>query len=382
LDRANRIESLSRFAGTVAHDINNLLAGIQGHLAMARLQSRQPGALDAALTAAQREIERAADLTQQLLTFSRGADAPATMLDPNAVVAEVVGALERVPDGQVVVETELEPAVGRVRMAAAQLNQIVLNLLLNSREAVRGGGWVQVRTGHRRIEAKSAWPPERVGDWVLITVTDTGVGMDNATRARMFEPFFTTKRAGQGAGLGLSTVYGLVRQAGGWIDVESEYGKGSRFEVYLPAHDGEDATVRGDAADSVPAEKSGSETVLVCDDEARLAMLTAGLLDQYGFGAITVTSCEEALAALGSDASECDVILLDVHLPDGTAGEVLERMRSRGYHQPVILTSGYAEEDVSPDLISDAQVTGYLAKPYSVDRLVGEIRRALDRGAG
>ncbi len=382
LDRANRIESLSRFAGTVAHDMNNLLAGIQGHLAMARLQSRQPDALAAALSAVQREIERAADLTQQLLTFSRGADAPVSVLDPNAVVAEVVDALERVPDGRVVVETELDPSVGRVRLAAAQLNQIVLNLLLNSREAVRDGGWVQVRTDHRTVDAKSAWPPERVGDWVVISVTDTGVGMDNATRARMFEPFFTTKRSGQGAGLGLSTVYGLVRQAGGWVDVESEYGKGSRFEVYLPAHAGEDDTAGAEFRERRPGENSGGETVLVCDDEARLAMLTAGLLDQYGYAAVTVTSCEEALAALESGASACDVILLDVNLPDGTAGEVLERMRSRGYVQPVILTSGYAEEDVPPELIADAQVTGYLAKPYSVDRLVGAIRRALDSGVG
>ena len=383
LDRANRIESLSRFAGTVAHDINNLLAGIQGHLAMARLQSRQPEALAAAFGSAQREIERAADLTQQLLTFSRGADIPVTVLDPNEVVAEVVGALERVPDGQVVVETELDPAVGMVRMAAAQLNQIVLNLLLNAREAVRGGGWVQVRTDRRSVEARAAWPPERVGDWVVISVTDTGVGMDNATRARIFEPFFTTKRAGQGAGLGLSTVYGLVRQAGGWIDVESEYGKGTRFEIYLPAHEGEDDVARADVMDPQSSpENAGGETVLVCDDEARLAMLTAGLLDQYGYAAVTVTSCEEALTALGSQASGCDVILLDVNLPDGTAGEVLQQMRNRGYQQPVILTSGYAEEDVPPEIIADAQVAGYLAKPYSVDRLVGAIRRALDRGAG
>jgi len=351
-------------------------------LAMARLQSSQPDALAAALAAAQREIERGADLTQQLSTFSRGAEAPVTVLDPNAVVAEVVGALESVAEGQVVVETELDPDVGMVRMAAAQLNQIVMNLLLNSREAVRGGGWVQVRTDRRTIEAKSAWPPERVGDWVVVSVTDTGVGMDNATRARVFEPFFTTKRSGQGAGLGLSTVYGLVRQVGGWIDVESEYGRGSRFEVYLPVHEGEGVGARGEQGEALSAEPSSGETVLVCDDEARLAMLTAGLLDQYGYATVTVSSCEEALSALGGDASACDVILLDVNLPDGTAGEVLERMRSRGYHQPVILTSGYAEEDVPPEFLADPQVSGYLAKPYSVDRLVGAIRRALDPGAG
>ena len=182
--------------------------------------------------------------------------------------------------------------------------------------------------------------------------------------------------------MGLSTVYGLVRQAGGWIDVESEYGKGSRFEIYLPAHEGEGDVAQADVMVQSSPENAGGETVLVCDDEARLAMLTAGLLDQYGYAAVTVSSCEEALSALGSEASGCDVILLDVNLPDGTAGEVLQRMRSRGYHQPVILTSGYAEEDVSPELIADAQVAGYLAKPYSVDRLVGAIRRALDRGAG
>jgi two-component system cell cycle sensor histidine kinase/response regulator CckA len=265
--------------------------------------------------------------------------------------------------------------VGTVRIGPSQLQQVVLNVLLNAREAVSAGGSIRVHTAQRTVQPREARLPERVGRWVVLSVADTGVGMDPATQARVFEPFFSTKRSGHGAGLGLSTAYGLVKQAGGWIDVQSQQGKGTTVEIHLPLH--ADVPI-GEPKGSAPSQSPSAETVLVCDDETRLATLTAGLLDQYGYGAVTVTNCEQAIAALGAAEPACHLVLLDVSLPDGSASKVLEQMRAHGYAQPVILTSGYAEEDVPQELMSDAQVVGYLAKPYSVDRLVEAIRRVLD----
>jgi two-component system, cell cycle sensor histidine kinase and response regulator CckA len=375
LDRAGRMESLSRFSGSVAHDFNNVLAGIQGNIAIARLQLDQRSALVAALDNAQREVQRAAELTRQLLTFSRGADVEVTSLDPNHAVQEALGQFVRQYPDVRGLRADLGSEVGAVRMGDTQLQQILQTLLSNAREAVRGEGQILVRTEARLIQPRDAWPPERAGQWVVIAVEDTGVGMDAATVARIFEPFFSTRRVGQGSGLGLATAYGLARQAGGWIDVESEYGRGTQVSLFLPRYD--EPAVPGEPEHRSTA-PSGGETVLVCDDEARLAMLTAGLLDQYGYGAVTVSSCEEAIAVLDRKEPRCDVVLLDVNLPDGSASAVLDQMRARGYAQPVILTSGYAAEDVPRELMTDARVAGYLAKPYSVDRLVETVRLALD----
>ena len=375
LDRAGRMESLSRLAGSVAHDFSNLLTAVHGNLTLARLHASDPLALRPALDAALRETERAAELTHELLTFSRGSQGEASVLLPNRIVRDAVSEMRRRCPTAPALSLELDPTIGRVRIGAIELHQIALNVLLNACEAVDDGGVVTMRTAQRTIQPRDAWPPERAGLWVVLIIEDTGDGMDAATRARIFEPFFSTKRSGKGAGLGLSTVYGLVKQAGGWVDVHSEYGKGTRVEILLPLYQGEES----DRSEPPTSQQPGGETVLVCDDESRLAMLTAGLLDQYGYGAVTVANCVEILDALGRDDPHCHVVLLDVNLPDGSASEVLAEMRTRGHVQPVILTSGYAEEDVPDELMRNEQVAGYLAKPYSVDRLVETVRAALDK---
>jgi two-component system cell cycle sensor histidine kinase/response regulator CckA len=292
------------------------------------------------------------------------------------VATEAVAVLERMGDGGCRIESELRAEVGQVFVGPAQLQQIVLNLLLNAREAVPVGGSISVHTEERNIEAEQASAHQRVGRWVVITVRDSGPGMDEATQARIFEPFFTTKRSGQGAGLGLSTVYGLVTQAGGWIDVRSGRGQGTTVSVHLPRLAEKAAQVESEPQHEQSAR---GETVLVCDDETRLATLTAGLLDQYGYGAVTAANVEEAVSALHAAEPACDVVLLDVNFPEGSALAMLEQMDQCGDRQPVILTSGYAEDDVPDELMSHANVVGYLAKPYSVDRLVGMMRRALGR---
>ncbi|HEY6557138.1 MAG TPA: ATP-binding protein [Polyangiaceae bacterium] len=233
LNRTSRMESLGRLAGSVAHDFNNLLAIIQGSLSMARAQAGDPAALAEALDGADAAARRASEVTRQLLTFSRGGEAHARLTEPNRVVTEAVGLVARMSNPDIHVHFAENPDAGSVWMGPAQLHQVLLNLLLNARDAIASSGTIQVRLERCRYEARTR-PASRAGEWLLLSVSDTGTGMDSATRARIFEPFFTTKAAGQGTGLGLSTVYGIVRQAGGFIDVDSAPGKGSEFRIHVP----------------------------------------------------------------------------------------------------------------------------------------------------
>jgi PAS domain S-box-containing protein len=233
LHRTSRMESLGRLAGSVAHDFNNLLSIIQGSLSVARQRLAKPEALAEALDGADAAARRAGDVTRQLLTFSRGDEEHAALTEPNRVVGEAVVLVARMSNPEIRIEFAPNPEVGSVWMGPSQMHQIALNLLLNARDAVASAGSIQVRLERSRCDVRTG-PPNRVGQWLVLSVADTGAGMDSATRARIFEPFFTTKAAGHGTGLGLSTVYGIVRQAGGFIDVNSAPGRGSEFRVHVP----------------------------------------------------------------------------------------------------------------------------------------------------
>jgi two-component system cell cycle sensor histidine kinase/response regulator CckA len=233
LNRMSRMESLGQLAGSIAHDFNNLLGIIRGSLGIARQRLDDPVTLRESLDAAEAAARRAADVTRQLLTFSRGDEARPTLTDPNRVVDEAVQLVTQAGGGGVHIDFRPNPSAGSLWLGPSQLHQIVLNLLLNARDALGEGGSITVRV-ERCSNDPSTKPKARPGEWLVLSVSDTGNGMDSATRARIFEPFFTTKAAGQGTGLGLSTVYGIVRQAGGFIDVSSAVGRGTSFLVYLP----------------------------------------------------------------------------------------------------------------------------------------------------
>lgn len=233
LNRSSRMESLGQLAGSIAHDFNNLLGIIQGSLGIARQRLDDPPTLGESLEAAEAAARRAADVTRQLLTFSRGDEAHPALTDPNRVVHEAVQLVTHTSGAGVHVDFEPNPSAGHVWLGPSQLHQIVLNLLLNARDALGDAGTITVRI-ERCSNDSSTKPKARAGEWLVLHVSDTGSGMDAAIRARIFEPFFTTKAAGHGTGLGLSTVYGIVRQAGGFIDVSSVVGQGTTFWVYLP----------------------------------------------------------------------------------------------------------------------------------------------------
>ncbi len=362
LERSNRMESLGRLAGSVAHDFNNLLGGIRSGIGLAKLRAAGNAGLLEALVAADAATRRASDVTRQLLTFSRGGEAAAAEVDVGRIVREAVQLLGGMNGKRISVDLDLAPGADTAWVGSSQLYQIILNLLLNARDAVGVDGRIRVWT---RAETR----------WLVLGVDDDGIGMDAATRARAFEPFFSTKAPGDGTGLGLSTVYGLVMQAGGSIVVDTQPGQGARFRVQLPRHKAQ--ALAFPAAGGAATALEGSWGVLVCEDDARLAMLTTTLLGQMGYDAATASNVEGALAALEDEPGRFHVVLLDVNLPPGSARDVLDRMKSGGFSVPVILTSGYAEEDVSADLIDDPQVTTYLPKPCPVERLAETIERLL-----
>ena len=387
LERARRMESLGRLAGGIAHDFNNLLTGIRASLQMARRADGDRGAIHEALDRAEAAALRASDVIRQLLTFSRGSEAEAANVDPNPVVREAVDLVSTMSQRGMQIEMALDPDAGSIWMAPSQLHQVVLNLLINAHDSIEGTGRIRVQTGSRSISKQAATKPERAGRWVVVTVSDTGSGMDAATRGRIFEPFFTTKPPGEGTGLGLSTVYGVVKQADGWIDVVSEPGHGTLVRVFLPlADEAEPRRVatpaeqpRAVGCSTSPAPEP--QTILICDDERRLAMLTAGLLEPLGYRTVTAYRATDALELLTSATPPVHLLVLDVHLRPTPASEFLAEMDARSILVPVILSSGYAREDIPDELMSHPLVVGYLAKPYPVEELAELVSNALDHAA-
>jgi nitrogen-specific signal transduction histidine kinase/ActR/RegA family two-component response regulator len=369
LERSRRMDSLGRLAGGIAHDFNNLISTIHSALALARGSAGDPAAVAQALAQADEATARARDLTRQLLTFSRGGEAQAVAVDPNQAVRETAGLL-RLASDRVELELELAADVGKVWIDPSQLHQVLLNLLLNARDAIEGEGRIRVATERRRIDADQA----HAGDWIVVEVADTGAGMTPEIQTRIFEPFFTTKPSGVGTGLGLSTVYGVVRQAGGFVEVHTQQARGTRFQVFLPALGV--TTVPPESVERAQRGR-GAARILICDDEVRLAALTAGLLEQHGFAAETVATGPAALELLQAGTDRFDALLLDINLSGRSARELLGDFAARGIDVPVVLSSGYAEEDVDPELSSHPSVVGYLAKPYPVQRLLELVGRAV-----
>jgi signal transduction histidine kinase/ActR/RegA family two-component response regulator len=396
LERTSRSEALGKLAGSIAHDFNNLLTGMRGSIALAR-QNRSDQSREAALQAADTAAQRAGEMTRQLLAFSRGPAVVAPRADVQGVLSEATALLSCLPDGARV-ELALVGDLGRVELTAAELHQVVLNLLMNARDAVKALGPLGRVTLHATRCAGAPDPldpldplrygPERAYDsqpspssskrpsrWVRVTVTDNGAGIEPAIRQRIFEPFFTTKSGHEGTGLGLSSVRDIVERAGGWIDVQSEPQRGATFSVYLPF------VPEGPGMNVEPARPPPVKQVLICDDESRLASLTAGLLKEFGYESLAVGAGEEALELLRSRSTDVGVLLLDVNLAAGvSAHEILQAMKAEGLSSPVILTSGFAPEDLPDSLKSHDCVASYLPKPYTVTELVSAIKRALSDG--
>jgi CheY-like chemotaxis protein len=371
------MESIGRLAGGVAHDFNNLLTVIGGFADMLALELPADAPSQSDVGAIKGAAEQATALTQQLLAFSRRQMLQPRVLDLNESVRRLEPMLRRLIGEHIelVVTTRLD--AGSVRVDPAQLEQVVLNLAINARDAMPDGGRLSIETSSILLDAAYALNRRDVepGRYATIAVVDTGVGMDEATAQRIFEPFFTTKELGHGTGLGLATTYGSVRQHGGHVAVESALGKGSTFRVYLPLAD--EPVTPVDAPSDVPLPR-GHETILVVEDSPGVRELTRTVLTRQGYQVFVATRGDEAIVTLDEIRGRIDLLVTDVVMPGLSGFALASAAREMVPGLRTLYLSGYAEEALGPE----ARIIGpdgFLAKPFTPDALARRVREMLGR---
>jgi nitrogen-specific signal transduction histidine kinase/CheY-like chemotaxis protein len=374
LAQAQKMESVGRLAGGVAHDFNNLLTVINGYssLALARLG---PGdRLREDLEEIRRSGERATALTRQLLAFSRKQVMKPRLLDLNDIVHEMEPMLRRLLGERVRIRTRFHEDSLVVFADQNQLEQVVLNLAVNARDAMPEGGELSIETTRVELNEPAAdAPPEaKAGNYAVLAVSDTGTGMDEETKMRIFDPFFTTKRSGQGTGLGLATVHGIVAQSGGFISVLSEPGKGASFRVHLRAIEG---APRRSEAEAEPPARRGDETVIVVDDQEEVRKYTAAALKALGYRVLECGSATEAITICEQPSQRVDRVLTDMVMP-GIGGKGLAaRLAALRPGVPVLFMSGYAENDIEGQQSIESRF--FLQKPFSPTELAEKVGTAL-----
>jgi two-component system cell cycle sensor histidine kinase/response regulator CckA len=368
------LEAIGRLAGGVAHEFNNLLMII---LSNVQLAQEQIAVGESAAENFQEVIDacdRAADLTQQLLAFGRRQLQKLEEFEVNDVAAETLRFAKRVIGENI--ETEFVPGgdCGAIRADRGQVKQLLLNLFLNARDAMRNGGKVTLKTGSRVSLGREHESVDRVpaGEYVVIEVADNGPGMDDDVKARVFEPFFTTKECGQGTGLGLATVYGIVRQNSGFIFLKSELGKGTTFRIYFPAV--APASTEQGVAEELAA-LAGSELVLLVEDEEALRSAVKRYLISRGFRVIEARNGEDACTACESLGEKLQLILSDVVMPKMSGLEMVRTIREKNPGVPVIFMTGYSESPLEP--VANASL---LRKPFNMATLTVELHKHLARG--
>ena len=376
LQHAQRMEAVGRLAGGVAHDFNNILTAVRGHseILLTVLEQDSPHRRHA--DQIHRASLRAAALTSQLLAFSRKQVLQPRTLDLNALVANLTVMLRRLIGEHVELRTTLAERIGSVRADAGQLEQVLTNLVINARDAMPSGGVLSIAT--ENVEVVNAEASQQigapVGRWVVLSVRDTGSGMDETTRARIFEPFFTTKEAGKGTGLGLSTAYGIVTQSGGQIAVESALGGGTTFRVFLPRVDAP-STASGRFALDDGAGPRGTETVLLVEDDGDVREFVRDVLRAHGYDVIPAVDGAQALSLIEQHAGPIHLVVTDVIMPRMMGSEVAARITALRPSIKVLYISGYPGDAIVKQGVPEQ---AFVQKPFSVATLARRVRALLD----
>jgi signal transduction histidine kinase/CheY-like chemotaxis protein len=372
LAQAARMEAVGQLASGVAHDFNNLLTIIKGYSSM--LMERNPGSPD---FRAAREIEQAADraasLTHQLLAFGRKQTLQPRILDLNTIIGGLEKMLRRLLSEKVDLVIRTTSGLGYVKADPIQMEQVLLNLVVNARDAMSKGGRLIIETSERELQQDSGQDESlvRAGSYVILSVFDTGVGMDAATRARIFEPFFTTKEVGKGTGLGLATVYGIIKQSNGYIQVESEIGKGAAFHVYLPKVEHQPPITQ--KATISEGHKRGTGTILLAEGEPLLRELGETILTQAGYKVLSAPTPQAMRALIADYSGTIDLLLTDVVMPGMSGPELVHVVRERWPHVCVLFMSGYADDEIE-DLDPNA---AFLQKPFTPSELTAKVALVL-----
>lgn len=375
--QTRKLEAIGRLAGGVAHDFNNIMTIILGYSEIAMQDLGQSHSAVESLEHIKQAGMRAAKLTQQLLAFGRKQLLAPVLVNFNDLIRDMMSILRRLAEGNVELSVVLEPNLELVKVDAAQFQQVIVNLVINARDSMPAGGKITIVTANVS-PAESFVPrdnPLHQQPTVLLAISDSGVGMDEATQKRLFEPFFTTKRETAGAGLGLATVYGIVRQSGGHIEVHSEVGVGTSFQIFLPATRRETSAAANDKSQEEPIHKK--TTILVVEDEDVVRQLTRRILEAKGYQVLEGNGVESALDIARQHPENIDLLLTDVIMPGGNGRELSERLTASRPNLRTLFMSGYTDDVLSREGMS-GQENRFVQKPFTAAALLAKIREVLD----
>ena len=374
--QAQKMEAVGRLAGGIAHDFNNLLMVISGYTEVLLDQLMLGHPLHGKVEAIQQASDRATTLTRQLLAFSRKQLLELKVINVNAIVIDMERLLRPLIGEDIELSTSLAPSVGCTRADAGQLEQVIMNLVVNAKDAMANGGKICIRTASVTLD--DSYRPENTfiknGPYVMISVSDNGQGMDRETQARIFEPFFTTKEKGKGTGLGLSTVYGIIKQSGGYVFVQSELGRGTVFTIYFPRVD-QPSEAHGELPISLTA-AGGTETVLLVEDEDSVRQLVRETLESRGYRVLEAANGQAALTVAANHPDSIHLVITDVVMPGLNGHELVQQLLPARPAIKILYLSGYAQDAFTTALAPEAQKT-FLQKPFTLQSLARKVREIL-----
>jgi PAS domain S-box-containing protein len=374
LQQAQKMESIGTLAGGIAHDFNNLLMGIQGRTSLMLMDSDSSHSRFGHLKGIEDYVKSAVDLTRQLLGFARGGKYEIKPTDLNEFIKKQNRMFGRTTK-EINIRGKYEKNLWTTEIDKGQIEQVLLNLYVNSWQAMPGGGSLYIQTENIVIDEFFIRPYHvEPGKYVKISVTDTGVGMDKATQQRIFDPFFTTKEMGRGTGLGLASAYGIIKNHNGFIDVYSERGEGTTFNIYLPASEKEAVN-----EEEVNEELfRGIETLLLVDDEDMIVDVGCGIIEKLGYKSLTAKSGEEAIGIYKKNHDKIDMVIIDMIMPDMDGGETYDKLKEINPDVKVLLSSGYSINGQATEIL-ERGCNGFIQKPFNMADLSKKIREILDK---